>query len=334
MHFCFLFDKIILIDIGGGFRMGLFDKKIGPVFLKEDSDAEKFIAEMSELSEKASGDLKTEIDKQIKIAKVGLEGEKNIIFELKNSGIDMYILHDIYLEYGDKGAQIDFLIFTRKRQYVVECKNLIGNITINNDGSFIREYELSGKKIKEGIYSPITQNERHRLVIKELRINEKNILGKFLLNKNFDNAYVPIVVLANPKTVLQNRYAPKEVKEKVIRADQLIEYIKKMDQNCNDVDYSNKDMEEIARYFLSKNEMERSDYSLKYKEMLEKIKEEETEKPQNKENEEEKCETSVERICPRCGNKLVLRTAKKGEKTGQKFYGCSSFPHCKYIENI
>ena len=110
--------------------MGLFDKKIGPVFLKEDSDAEKFIAEMSKLSEQASGDLKTEIDKQIKMAKVGLEGEKNIIFELKNSGIDMYILHDIYLEYGDKGAQIDFLIFTRKRQYVVECKNLIGNITI------------------------------------------------------------------------------------------------------------------------------------------------------------------------------------------------------------
>lgn len=30
--------------------MGLFNKKTGPVILKEDSDAERFIAEMTELA--------------------------------------------------------------------------------------------------------------------------------------------------------------------------------------------------------------------------------------------------------------------------------------------
>ena len=82
--------------------MGLFTKKIGPVFLKEDSDTKKFIEDMTELSKKASGDLKNEIEKQIKYANAGLVGENNIIFELKNSGIDMYILHDIYLEVDGK----------------------------------------------------------------------------------------------------------------------------------------------------------------------------------------------------------------------------------------
>ena len=112
--------------------------------------------------------------------------------------MDMYILHDLYFEYNDLQAQIDYLIITRKRVYVIECKNLIGNIEIDNSGNFVRTYELFGKKVKEGLYSPITQNERHRLVIKGLRGQDKNILTKFLFEKNFDNNYKSVIVLANP----------------------------------------------------------------------------------------------------------------------------------------
>lgn len=36
-----------------------------------------------------------------------------------------------------------------------------------------------------------------------------------------------------------------------------------------------------------------------------------------------------ENICPRCGAKMLLRTAKKGQNTGEKFWGCSAFPKCK-----
>ena len=89
--------------------MELFQKKIGPVFLKEDSEAEVFINKMTDLSNKATGRFKEEIDKQIKLASYGLIGEKNIAFELKNSDIDMYILHDVYFEYKDMSAQIDYI---------------------------------------------------------------------------------------------------------------------------------------------------------------------------------------------------------------------------------
>ncbi|WP_373119180.1 topoisomerase DNA-binding C4 zinc finger domain-containing protein [Holdemania massiliensis] len=34
-------------------------------------------------------------------------------------------------------------------------------------------------------------------------------------------------------------------------------------------------------------------------------------------------------ICPRCGGKLLLRTAKKGQNTGKYFYGCANFPQCR-----
>ncbi len=34
-------------------------------------------------------------------------------------------------------------------------------------------------------------------------------------------------------------------------------------------------------------------------------------------------------ICPECGSKMVLRTAKKGPNIGEKFWGCSRFPKCR-----
>lgn len=33
--------------------------------------------------------------------------------------------------------------------------------------------------------------------------------------------------------------------------------------------------------------------------------------------------------CPKCGNAMVLRQAKKGQNAGQQFWGCSKFPKCR-----
>ena len=38
--------------------------------------------------------------------------------------------------------------------------------------------------------------------------------------------------------------------------------------------------------------------------------------------------------CPRCNGNLVLRTATRGAHAGDRFYGCSNYPKCKYIQNI
>ena len=39
----------------------------------------------------------------------------------------------------------------------------------------------------------------------------------------------------------------------------------------------------------------------------------------------------AEPSCPKCGSPLVPRIAKKGKYQGQKFWGCSQFPDCKYV---
>lgn len=43
---------------------------------------------------------------------------------------------------------------------------------------------------------------------------------------------------------------------------------------------------------------------------------------------------NADRLCPKCGSALVLRTAKSGAKAGQKFWGCSSFPKCRVMQSF
>ncbi len=50
--------------------------------------------------------------------------------------------------------------------------------------------------------------------------------------------------------------------------------------------------------------------------------------------ENEKPLQELPKSCPWCGNMLVLRTTKNGQNAGKNFYGCSSFPKCRYIQNI
>jgi len=36
------------------------------------------------------------------------------------------------------------------------------------------------------------------------------------------------------------------------------------------------------------------------------------------------------KFCPRCEAKMVLKTTQKGANAGSQFWGCSTFPHCRY----
>lgn len=253
--------------------MGLFTKQIGTVFLKETSDVKEYIDKMEKLKEYASDEIRKKIEKQISYARYGEIGENNIAFQLKSSGIDMYVLHDIFLTINDIPAQIDYLVITRNHIYVIECKNLYGNIEIDNKGAFIRHFQKNGKWEREGMDSPITQNERHLLVLKELRKkSEGNSLFKKLFETDYGNSYKSIVVLANPKTILNDRYAKREVKEKVIRADQLIAYIKSTDEAEKNYKLSEAAMYDLAQFYLDNNQPKKTDYTLKYEEMVRKVK--------------------------------------------------------------
>ena len=43
---------------------------------------------------------------------------------------------------------------------------------------------------------------------------------------------------------------------------------------------------------------------------------------------------NAERKCPKCGKPMVLRTAKRGTNAGNQFWGCSTYPKCRMMQNI
>ena len=218
--------------------MGIIDNIFKPfkdtVFLKEDSNLEKQLKELKEL-QKSNNSLS--LAKDIKLLEWGIKGEEAIAYELKCANLGLYVLRDITISYEDLKAQIDFVVVSKGFVYLIECKNLIGNIYVDNKGEFQREYDLGGKKIREAIYSPYTQAMRHKDILKKRWLSKNSSLLTILNEKKFDNLwYKPLVVLPNSKSILDIKRAPLEIRKNTIRIDQLINYIK------NDLSNYDKDL--------------------------------------------------------------------------------------------
>ena len=111
------------------------DKLKEPVIYK---GSNKAINELNQIQEYLKTHTSKELEKKARLIQYGIEGEENILFELKNSHFPMYVLHDIYMVDHDLSAQIDYIIITPSMVYFIECKNLIGTIMIDSMGNFKR----------------------------------------------------------------------------------------------------------------------------------------------------------------------------------------------------
>ena len=198
---------------------------------------------------------KVYIENDIRKYEYGIKGESKLLFELKNSHIPMLILHDLNINYKEYKAQIDYILFTNKNIYILECKNLYGNLLINEDGNFYRIYDNN----TEAIYNPITQLNRHMDIIKEYIYDENGIIGKLLTNYAFDKYYKGIVVLTNEKMLVKDKYAPKKVKDKVVRLDKIVDYIKKEEKKSHNLPDSYDEVKALADKILRLN----VDYEIK-----------------------------------------------------------------------
>jgi len=149
------------------------------VILKDSCDSKDYLNKLQDLRKTLPDSSKAaeRVDKEIAITEAGIYGEESVLFELKNSGMDLVVIRDLYIETTDgRSAQIDYFVVTPYANVILECKNLFGNIEINNKGDFIRSFEYKGRRFREGIYSPITQNERHLTIYKDCRKNDKKSL--------------------------------------------------------------------------------------------------------------------------------------------------------------
>lgn len=232
--------------------LDIFEQFRDTIFLKEDSELQKRVIELENILEKNPKN--EQLQQELLIAKKGLKGENEIAYQLKKANIGMYVLRDINIEYEDLKAQIDFVVITPWCCYFIECKNLMGNITLDERGNFIREYTYNGHITKKGMESPYRQVCAQREVYKKIWMKIQGKIKTFLFEKNFEETHRVLVVAANGENILNTKNAPKDIKYEVIKVDALI---RKLEYDRNHSDKSlwdnRKEMERWANHFLSLN---------------------------------------------------------------------------------
>lgn len=235
------------------------------IFFKENSDLQERYNALIKLKSEYTDN--QSLNEELYIIKRGLDGENEIYYQLKKSHIGMYVLRDIKLKYKELTAQIDYVIITPIFTYYIECKNLIGNITVNEKGDFIRELNINGKKIKKGMYSPLRQVEAQREVARKIWEEDKKGIIKILGLKNFEYYRKVLVVAANHETIINISKAPKEIKNKVLRADNLVRQIEYDLKNVSKDEMidTQKTMEKQAQYYLELSCKDEIDYYEYYK---------------------------------------------------------------------
>lgn len=288
-----------------------------PIFMENGSDGEKDLAELGEILNTVSATDRSKIEKQLSNVRKGIQGEKNVIFELKNTDIPMICVHNLYFQLGDLSAQIDFLFVMPDKVYVVESKNLYGNIEINENGEFFRVSKGNSTRM----YSPLTQCEHHLMMIHRLRQSvSKEEFPRLFTEKKFENNLHPLIIIANPTCTLSADKAPVEIKNKIVHTDQLAGYLAK--NTAQDEYISPRAMENFARFFCHFHGENPREYMNLYRGMK-KTAPEAMLLGTKEENDP---------VCPFCGESLVIRQSKNGKYAGVNFYGCSTFPKCKYAD--
>ncbi len=239
--------------------LDIFDKFRDTIFLKDECELEERVRYLEELIKREPENKK--VKEQLYMAKKGLEGENEIIYQLEKANIGMFVLHDINIEYEDLKAQIDFIVITPWCCYFIECKNLIGNITVDEKGDFIREYTYEGHKIKKGMESPYRQVCAQRDVFKKIWLKRQGKIMGLIRESNFEYNYRVLVVAANGENILNTKYAPKDIRYNVVKADGLIRKLEYDRAHSDKSVWNNKnEMEVWANHLLKLNVPRKLDY--------------------------------------------------------------------------
>ena len=148
--------------------------------------------------------------------KYGLIGEERVAHQLKICDEDIICLYDVILEFNSQRSQYDFIVISKEIIFIIEVKNLLGNIEVKTDGVIERLVYKDGVIERCGIFNPFVQLEE-----------QKKRLDGFLKFNGYNKEIVKILTMANDKTII---YGNKE-QYNVIRFDELNKFLKKYINN-------------------------------------------------------------------------------------------------------
>lgn len=262
-------------------------------------------------------------------ARAGAKAEEQMAFYLRRSFYehrDIHVLNDLRFEdsTGDS-AQIDHLIVHKYGFIFIESKSVTTGVKVNKQGEWIRFWN----KRPQGMPSPVQQAKRQvEFLQRALNANAEDLSGKMLglIQKRF-SGYIwdVLVAISDSGTITRDVEVPE-----LCKADQVTERIKSRFQELKKA-ASPLSLRVDAPLTMDRETMEQVIQFLLYyhSPRLTPLSPEIAPPPPA-----QKCESATNRLCPRCGSPLVIRTAKKGKHVNKSFWGCSAFPKCRYTEAI
>lgn len=138
------------------------------MLIKSADDHSTLIARLEQQATGA-GKAAQQASDELRKRKAGIKGERDsaylIDFDFGKSP-NWAVIHDLRLALNGRTAQIDHLLINRWLDvYVLETKQFHGGIKITEIGEFLRWNSF--KRTFEGMASPLEQNERHIMVLRD-----------------------------------------------------------------------------------------------------------------------------------------------------------------------
>jgi hypothetical protein len=231
-----------------------------------------------------------------------------------NSSDTSFIFNDVLLATQDGTTQIDHVLLTGKGLFVIETKNMKGWIFGSANQ---KRWTQQIYRHKSSFQNPLHQNYKHTQTLKALLALDSSVV----------HSIVVFVGGAQFKTSMPTN---------VIRRTELASYISGIKETVftgSELMMLNDQLSQgkLASSFTASRK------HIKHVRDIQKT----TERPMPIDLVSEKKEVISEPVplaqnntnCPRCNEALVLREAKKGPNKGNSFYGCSSFPKCRYTQS-
>lgn len=222
-------------------------------------------------------------------------------------------LRNVYVPKGNgETSEIDLLYISPKGIFVFESKNYSGWIFGDERQMYWTASLPNGEKNR--FYNPIKQNQTHLKWLRQL-VGEQIPLYSIIVFSN-RCTLKKVTVESNDIAVIQREQVYATVRkiwdhhDDVVPPGQVESLYERLKELTNVSDAAKAaHVERIRQQFKPSEPQEKQ--------------------PENPLTTQAKDEVPT---CPKCGGRLMLRTAKTGSHAGQQFYGCSNFPRCRYTK--
>jgi restriction system protein len=221
--------------------------------------------------------------------------------------------NDVLLATPDGTTQIDHVLLTNKGLFVIETKNMKGWIfgTANQ-----KRWTQQIYRHKSSFQNPLHQNYKHTQTLRALLDLDSSVVHSIVV-------FVGGVQFKTPMPA------------NVIGRHELSSYIYGVQETVFTPSELLKLSDQLSQGKLESSFTASRNHIKHVREIKRTVKQ-----PMSNDRPSEKKEVIVEPVaatqditkCPRCNEALVIREAKKGPNKGNSFYGCSSFPKCRYTQ--